>query len=136
MVGAPQSRICAQADCQPSKDDIQAVGRVYQFVYVYEVPVQVLTGNTEFEQLGYSCDISRQQGLMTIAVSSVSKDTRIDNQVSYELNRAGTIQIYKQINSGSQFTWRASLKSDRPYSGFGNQVKVIFFSFFIVITWN
>lgn len=56
-----------------------------------------------------------------IAVSSFSKDTRLNSQVSYELNRAGVVQLF-ELN-GTISNWRATLKSDRPYSGFGSKIK-------------
>lgn len=62
---------------------------------------------------------------MTVAVSSPAKDTRLDNQISYELNRAGVVNIYQEI-SPSRFDLTSTLKSDRPYSGFGNKVMVEF----------
>lgn len=109
--------------CETSQNDIQSVGRAYIYTYPQQTPIAVIRGTSEFEQLGYSCDLSRQRGVMTVAVSSPTKDTRLDNQVSYELNRAGVVQIY-QNTCASEFSWRATLKSDRSYSGFGNKIKV------------
>lgn len=125
IVGAPQSRICAKPTCETSQNDIQSVGRAYVFLFPQSTPYSVFTGTTEFEQLGYSVDASSQRQLVTFAISSPSKDTRLNNQLSYELNRAGIVQIYQQASpSDYRFSWRATLKSDRPYSGFGSKVKV------------
>lgn len=125
IVGAPESRICAKANCETSDNDVQSVGRAYVFTYPNKTPILVMNGSSEFEQLGYSVDLSTQSGRLTFAVSSMSKDTRRDDQASYELNRAGIVQLFELDDSAKKLNWRAMLKSDRPYSGFGSKIKVL-----------
>lgn len=123
MVGAPESRICAQPDCDTSKDDVQSVGRAYLYKYPSKTPLSVVRGDIEYEQLGYSCDLSDQSGRLVAAISSPSKDTRLNTQASFELNRGGVVQLFELLN-GKTLNLTATLKSDRPYSGFGSKIKV------------
>lgn len=125
IVGAPQSRICAQDNCETSKEDIQAVGRIYIYKFPDDLAFGMLIGKGENDQLGYSFDMGFQMGSPIIAVSSVTQDTRLENKTSFELNRAGIVELYKLNIVNGTFTWITTLKSDRPYSGFGSKVKVI-----------
>jgi hypothetical protein len=124
-VGAPEARICAKTNCDIAQSDVQAVGRVYIFRYPSATPVAVLSGQTEYEQFGYSFDLSKQlAGLPVLAVGSMTKDTKLSsNRTSFELSRAGIVQLFKLDNPSSNATLMATLKSDRPYSAFGSRIR-------------
>jgi hypothetical protein len=101
---------------------VQAVGRLYLFKYPSSNPVSVLEGQTQYEQLGYDLDMSRQIKADVIAVSSVAKDSKLKNN-TFVMNRAGEVGLYS-IGPNYSLSLISTLKSDRAYSAFGSKVKV------------
>ena len=86
----------------------------------------MLSGDVEFEQFGYSFDLSKQNQKLVISISSVSKESVLDRNLgALRLNRAGIVQTY-DITSHMQPKLISILKSDRPYAQFGSKVKVSF----------
>lgn len=106
---------------------MQSVGRVYLFKYPSKNPVLTLNGQSEFEQFGYDFDLSLQINSSVIAVSSLTKSTKLENKISFNLNRAGIVQIFSFDVLNLNTSLVSTFKSDRPYSGFGSRVKVIYF---------
>ncbi len=102
---------------------MQAVGRLYLFKYPFIRPINVLVGQTQYEQLGYDFDMSRQIKADIIAVSSVAKDSQLNNK-TFVMNRAGEVNLYS-IGPNYSLSQISTLKSDRAYSAFGSKIKVI-----------
>lgn len=78
----------------------------------------------EFEQFGYSFDLSNQTGQPMIAISSLTRDSKLNSQFALELNKSGIVQIFKINILNNSLSLLSTLKSDRPYSGFGSKIKV------------
>lgn len=143
-VGAPETRICNQYSNKPQPDliaqtstvpiicrpscqfddkDVQAVGSVHLFNYPSKKPAVSLSGASEFEQFGYSFDLSEQNQKLVISISSVSQESALDKRLALPLHRAGVVQSFDLSNLG-QPKLISVLKSDRPYAQFGSRVKV------------
>lgn len=86
-------------------------------------PIMVLNGNTEFEQFGYDFDLSLQPQGQIIAISSLTKDSKLDKETSLEVTRSGVVNLFRLDAKNSSLI--ATLKSDRPFSAFGSKIKVI-----------
>ena len=118
--------IFKRPSCSISQDDKQSVGRVYLYKYPNSNPVAVLTGESEFDQFGYSFDLSIQNKKMVIAVASVSKESKLEGKtLSYTLRDAGVVQVFDISNLG-KIAILSSLKSDRANAAFGSKLKVIY----------
>lgn len=111
-------------DCSVSPQDLQSVGRVYIYKYPLSKPLMSLSGKSEFEQFGYDFDLSFQMGSSILAVSSIGKDVKLDNRTSFNLNRAGQVQLFQIDNSLLKINLISIIKSDRPYASFGSRIKV------------
>lgn len=99
---------------------------MYIFKYPSNTPVTTLIGTEQFEQFGYSFDISKQFNSTVIAVASISKNSIISNKSNpITLKHGGIVQIYKIIDN----SLIANLKSDRSYASFGSKVKVEIYFF-------
>ena len=123
-VGAPQSRICAESNCQTSDDDIQSIGRVYIYKYPIKIPLIIYTGKNEFDQFGYDFDLSKQTNYSVIAITSLTHVSSLNRDSSLVLNRAGIVELYEiNINKNQSSSLISTLKSDRELSEFGNKVK-------------
>ena len=86
-------------------------------------PTTVLTGNTEYEQFGYDFDLSNQPDGLVIAISSITKDAKLDaKNDALEVSRGGVVNLFSL--KSSTYSLIATLKSDRSYSSFGSKVKV------------
>ncbi|CAF0717792.1 unnamed protein product [Brachionus calyciflorus] len=125
IVGAPESRICYESNCQVSNDDKQSIGRIYLYKYPKQEPIMVLNGEVEFGQFGYDFDLSIQSNSLIIAVSSVSENSKLQNGTSFELNRAGVVRLFQIDEKNLDFKFLSILKSDRPYSSFGSKVEFL-----------
>jgi hypothetical protein len=139
-VGAPQSRLCAQTDCQTSDQDIQSLGRVYIYKYGLKQPVTVFKGDQEFGQFGYEVDLSKQVNFSVIAVTSLTHESMLnDRSNAVKLNRAGIVELYRLDDTFSVHSNKylhqesstcknqstcllATFKSDRQLAEFGNRV--------------
>ena len=106
------------------------------YKYPSSRPIKTFEGTENFEQFGYSLDLSvqLQNKRNVIAISSYTKDCKLEKAGALELNQGGTVQVFDitDINNTTLVTW---LKSDRAYSGFGSVVKVskplrLYFSIF------
>jgi len=84
-----------------------------------------LTGTSEFEQFGYSFDLSIQSKQTVIAVSSISKDSKLNEANAINLKYGGIVQVFS-LNSilHGLPNVMCTLKSDRSYSAFGSRVRV------------
>lgn len=120
-VGAPQSRKCHLENCEISDQDIQSVGRVYLYKYPSLKPIMILNGDKEWAQFGYNFDMSYQVNNFIMAVSSVTEDTRLDNDASYELKRAGVVRLFNLKED--KYELLSIIKSDRAYSAFGSRLE-------------
>ena len=100
---------------------MQAVGRVYVYKYPAMEPLAILNGTSEFEQFGYDFDLSNQLKGTLIAISSLTKDSKLDNrQNAFVSHRGGVVNLFYLGNEQPV----ATIKSDRSYSGFGSKIKV------------
>ena len=92
---------------------------MYLYKYPSKTPIHVFRGEAEFEQFGYSFDITKNN---IIAISSLTKEARLsDSFMSSTLKNAGVVQLYDFEQNFSQI---AILKSDRSYANFGSKIKV------------
>ena len=66
--------------------------------------------------------MSLQPQGQVIAISSLTKDTKLDKKESLEVTRGGIVNLYSLNNENPKLI--ATLKSDRPYSSFGSKIKV------------
>ena len=83
----------------------------------------VLNGTSEFEQFGYSFDLTKQPEQIIIAVASVTKEAKLDKSpIASDLKNAGIVQLFNLNKTGYPVV--AVLKSDRSFSDFGSRVKV------------
>ena len=81
----------------------------------------ILNGTSEFEQFGYAFDLSKQLQDIVIAVSSITKEAKLDkNKNAIVSHRGGVVNIFG-LSKQSLIT---TIKSDRSYSGFGSKINV------------
>lgn len=123
-VGAPQSRICFLSDCTISDKDIQAAGRVYLYKYPSKTIFAQLQGEENFEQFGYDFDMSVQlNNRKVIAISSYTKDCQLNSTgAALKIDQGGIVQVF-DITNLNNISILTTLKSDRPYAGFGSKIK-------------
>ena len=115
-----------RSTCDFDEKDKQSVGRVYLFKYPSETSLITLTGSSKFEQFGYSFDLSIQSKQTVIAVSSISKDSKLNEPNAINLKYGGIVQVFNlNTNLHGLPSVVCTLKSDRAYSAFGSRVKVI-----------
>jgi hypothetical protein len=88
-----------------------------------------LPGWEEFEQHGYSVDLTKRKDYgIVLAVSSVGRTSKIeDRTLAYDLHRAGQVNLYSiQTGGKPSATLLSTLKSDRAYAAFGSKIRVGF----------
>ena len=135
-----------RSDCTISDKDIQAAGRVYLYKYPSKTSFAQLRGEENFEQFGYDFDLSVQlNNRKVIAISSYTKgqnrfmqlfifllfvlfqkDCQLDSTgPALKIDQGGIVQVF-DITNLNNISIITTLKSDRPYAGFGSKIKVNF----------
>jgi hypothetical protein len=66
--------------------------------------------------------LSLQPQGKVIAISSLTKDSKLDKKESLEVTRGGIVNLYSLNEKIPKLI--TTLKSDRPYSSFGSKIKV------------